>query len=87
VELSSEAIGAALLSGKDGGAGMDSEGHADLEAEFSFMCRNPEAIKQIEVNLFKYFPKLQEIEVEMVTPQGQKAAELTAKDNILRVAP
>jgi hypothetical protein len=87
VELSSEAISAELLSGKDGGAGAESEGHADLDAEFSFLCRNPEAIKRIEVNLFKYFPKLQEVEVQMVTPAGQKAAELNPEDNILEVAP
>jgi hypothetical protein len=87
VELSSGAVSAELLSGKDGGAGAHSEGHADLDAEFSFLCRNPGAIKQIEVNLFKYFPKLQELEVRMVTPEGQKAAELTAGDNILKVRP
>jgi hypothetical protein len=87
VALESEAISEELLSGKDGGDSINSEGHADLDADFSFVCRNPLAITRIEVALFKYFPRLNEIEVQMVTPAGQKSAELTARNNLLMVTP
>jgi hypothetical protein len=89
VSLESEAISAELLSGKSGGAGAaeEFEGHADLDADFSFVCRNPQAITRIEVALFKYFPRLNEIEVQLVTPAGQKSAELTGQNNVLTVAP
>ncbi|MDR1243498.1 MAG: DUF2796 domain-containing protein [Deltaproteobacteria bacterium] len=87
VSLESEAISEELLSGKDGGDTVNFEGHADLDADFSFVCRNPQAITRIEVALFKYFPRLNEIEVQMVTPAGQKSAELTGRDNILTVTP
>jgi hypothetical protein len=60
------------------------EEHADLDAEWTFICRNPEKLRHIEVGLFKYFPSLQEIEVQMVTPGKQGAAELTPQSAVLR---
>ena len=59
-------------------------GHADLEVEVSFMCRHPEKLRGVTVDLFRAFPNLHEIEVQMVTPGGQKAAELTPESNTLR---
>jgi hypothetical protein len=36
------------------------------------------------VGLFEVFPGLEEIEVQMVTPKGQSAAELTASSPVLK---
>ncbi|MDR2055318.1 MAG: DUF2796 domain-containing protein [Desulfovibrio sp.] len=100
VSLESEAISDGLLSpagtpaaGAKGGKGEtgspgdkreDGEGHADLDAEISFICRHPEKLNRIEVDMFKAFPNLKEIEIQMVTPKGQGAAELTPQANVVK---
>ncbi|MDR2801071.1 MAG: DUF2796 domain-containing protein [Desulfovibrio sp.] len=60
----------------------EGEGHADLDAEISFICRHPEKLNRMEVGMFKAFPNLKEIKMQMVTPKGQRAAELTPQSNI-----
>jgi hypothetical protein len=60
------------------------EKHADLDAEWTFVCRNPEKLRRIEVALFKHFPSLQEIDVQMTTPGRQGAAELTPQSAVLQ---
>ncbi|MDR1685517.1 MAG: DUF2796 domain-containing protein [Desulfovibrio sp.] len=60
------------------------EKHADLDAEWTFVCRNPEKLRRLEVGLFKHFPSLREIDVQMTTPGKQGAAELTPQSAILR---
>ncbi|MDR3347132.1 MAG: DUF2796 domain-containing protein [Helicobacteraceae bacterium] len=60
--------------------------HADLDAEFSFVCHNPKALNKIEVNLFKFFPNLNEIEAQIVTANAQSASELTAKSRVITIA-
>ncbi|MDR0665436.1 MAG: DUF2796 domain-containing protein [Helicobacteraceae bacterium] len=64
----------------------DHEEHADLDAEFNFVCRNPKALSKIDVNLFKAFPKLNEIEAQIVTAKTQNAAELSAKNAAINIA-
>jgi hypothetical protein len=66
------------------GHDQDGHGHGDLEVEVSFTCRQPAKLNSITVELFRAFPDLHEVEVRMVTPKGQGAAELTAKSNIIR---
>ena len=68
--------------GKHGEEEHDEEGHGeeehgDLDAAFSFLCEHPAALRGMEVKLFSAFPALEEIEVQMGTPDGQHAAELT----------
>ena len=55
------------------------DGHGDLDASFTFACAKPEALKSLDVQLFKAWPSLHEVEVQLVTPSGQKGAELTSK--------
>ncbi|MDR2489479.1 MAG: DUF2796 domain-containing protein [Desulfovibrio sp.] len=66
-----------------GHSGKDEHGHADIEVEVSFMCRNPEKLTKLQVNMFSAFPSLHEIEVQMLTPAEQKAAELTPEANTI----
>jgi hypothetical protein len=61
---------------KKSDAGEEAE-HADLDAEFTFRCDNPAALDGLDVRLFAKFPNFREIEAELVTEKGQKAAELT----------
>jgi hypothetical protein len=70
---------------REGHAHDDHEdGHSNLEAEIVFLCGHPEKLSDMRVDLFRVFPNLREVEVRMVTPAGQKAAELTSEDNVIR---
>ncbi len=54
------------------------EVHADFEASYRFECRRPEALKQIKVTVFQRLPRLEKLEVESVTPAGQRRQTLTS---------
>lgn len=56
-------------------------GHADLDGEFIFTCNRPENIRDLQVNLFKTFPNLHQLNVEVVNAKGQTAAKLTPENN------
>ncbi|HRD68138.1 MAG TPA: DUF2796 domain-containing protein [Candidatus Competibacter sp.] len=54
----------------------DSEAHADFEVAYRFDCRRPEVIEQIKVFVFQQLPKLERLDVEMVTSTGQRSRRL-----------
>ncbi|MDR0465807.1 MAG: DUF2796 domain-containing protein [Deltaproteobacteria bacterium] len=68
-------------SGKGKKAGK--EEHGDLDADFLFMCAKAEKLAGVEVLLFAEWPGLKKIEVQAVTPKGQRAARLTATKRML----
>ncbi|MEQ1743071.1 MAG: DUF2796 domain-containing protein [Candidatus Nitrotoga sp.] len=51
--------------------------HTDLNAEFVFYCAKPNELRDLEINLFSYFPGLLRLKTEAATPRGQSAAILT----------
>ena len=51
--------------------------HADLNARFVFTCTSPDALRQIDVGLFKTFNRFKRIETQIVTPKGQARRNLT----------
>ncbi|MDR0735631.1 MAG: DUF2796 domain-containing protein [Zoogloeaceae bacterium] len=59
------------------------EGHADLDALWQFRCARPEALRSVEIRLFQSFPGLRELEVQAVTPNGQRGATLTPEKRTL----
>lgn len=87
VVLKSEVLNARLLQ-SDGQAEQNVEmsqtkeqnrkkSHANLDVDVTFTCQNPEKLNKIDIALFKFFPSLQKIEVQMVTPEKQGAAQLS----------
>ncbi|MDR2351674.1 MAG: DUF2796 domain-containing protein [Deltaproteobacteria bacterium] len=58
--------------------------HSDIEVEFSFNCSSLGTSGQVEVALFKVFPNLNELNVQLISPKGQSGVKLTPKDNILK---
>ena len=58
--------------------------HSDLDAELEFSCSQPNALKQLEIPLFKKHPRLNALKVDMVSPKGQSSVTLKAKDPVLR---
>lgn len=45
--------------------------HADLEGRFVFACTDATRAAQVELGLFKAFPRLQRLEVQVAGPRGQ----------------
>ena len=61
------------------------ERHSDFKAEYHFVCKQPEKLAQIEVTLFRLFPGIEHIEVQLMTASKQTAVELTAKKNKIKM--
>ena len=51
-------------------------GHGDLQAGFVFDCAQPQALRAIDLLLFETFARLQRIEVQLASPQGQSGLQL-----------
>jgi hypothetical protein len=51
--------------------GAADDGHADLDADFTFTCRNAAGAAFIDLALFNAFAGMQRIEVQIAAPQGQ----------------
>ena len=69
--------------GGSSGTGVH-RGLGDLDVNIFFVCSKPDKLTSIRVDLFDAFPDLRELEVQMLTPKGQGAAELTANARIIR---
>ena len=57
------------------------ERHSEFKAEYHFVCKKPDRLSQIDVKLFRVFPGIEHIEVQLITETKQTAVELTAKKN------
>lgn len=68
VELRSAVLG--LGKPESGTKGKD-DGHADLSASFGFNCSHAAQAKFVELGLFEAFQGARQIEVQIVTPDGQ----------------
>jgi Protein of unknown function (DUF2796) len=53
------------------------ETHSEVEAQWRWECARPAALAHVDVGgLFKAFPRLKQLDVQIVTPNGQAAAVL-----------
>lgn len=57
------------------------DGHANLNGEFVFACAAPQHLRDLDVRLFKHFPDLKKLKVEVAAPRGQKAVQLTKRQH------
>jgi len=55
--------------------------HADLDAEVIYHCKQAKRLTDLKVNVFKAFPNLHALDVEIVSNRGQSAQQLTPKNN------
>jgi hypothetical protein len=67
--------------GKEHHHADEHERHSDFKAEYRFVCKRPEKLTQIEVMLFRIFPGIEQIEVQILTETKQTALKLTPKKN------
>lgn len=51
--------------------------HADLDGEFVFHCQNPGELHALEVTMFRSFPNLRRLDVQIASAHGQSAARLS----------
>ena len=53
------------------------ETHSEIEAEWRWECGKPDALAHVDVGgLFKAFPRLKQLKVQIVSARGQKTAVL-----------
>lgn len=55
----------------------DGETHADFNVTYRFDCQSPEALSSLKVTLFQRLPRLEKLDVQSVTPGGQRSQQLT----------
>lgn len=56
--------------------------HSDIEAQYSFTCKQPDALKQLDfANFFKVFPLTKQINLQYISTEGQKGASLTSTNS------
>ena len=55
--------------------------HSEFTAEYHFVCKKPNKLSQIDVQLFRVFPGIEYIEVQLINETRQTAVELTARQN------
>jgi hypothetical protein len=68
-------------------AAGSSETHSEVEAEWRWECARADALTHVDVGgLFKSFPRLKQLTVQVVTPRGQRAAVLKPGASRLRIA-
>jgi Protein of unknown function (DUF2796) len=60
--------------------------HADLEMEYAFRCGRPGKLRQVELDVFSAFPRLQRIEAMVVTATEQGKRTLKRPERILQLA-
>ncbi|MDH5183004.1 MAG: DUF2796 domain-containing protein [Gammaproteobacteria bacterium] len=63
----------------------EADRHADFLVNYRFSCRDMSVLKQIDVQLFSYFPATRKIDIEMITDQGQRAFELDHNNSKLKL--
>jgi hypothetical protein len=71
--------------GKHAPNGHKDEHHSDFSAAYIFDCREPGSLSRIEVKLFDVFPGIDHINVQVISPTGQTAMKLTAKNNLIKI--
>ncbi len=60
--------------------------HSEFHAHYRAACENPGAITKIVVNLFSHFPGIEEIDVQIISDEGQTSIELEP-DHFVLVLP
>ena len=56
------------------------EEHSEFHTKYSYTCNTPHALVSIDINLFKHFPGIEEIDVQVVSDKGQSIVELGAEN-------
>ena len=69
---------------EDGHAGEEGDTHSEFHARYHYQC-NDSAIGTIGVRLFEYWPRIEAIRVQALTPDGQLGGVAKADDAVIRL--
>jgi hypothetical protein len=64
-------------------AASASSAHADLDASFEYACAQPARLATLDVGLFKLYPRLHSVSVEVATDKGQSKQALTSAAHVV----
>ncbi len=59
------------------GEAHEGDGHAEFQAHYHFVCRQPDRLTHVDIRVFERFRAAQELEVQLISPRGQGATDLT----------
>ena len=62
---------------ESGGLEHEEETHSEFHVVYQFSCTDPAQLSHIEVLLFTTFPATEELDAQVIGPNGQTAVELT----------
>ena len=82
--LSKAQVQAPVLDTPAQAAGKD--GHADLDADYAYICAEPAQLKGLDLGLFDAFARLKRIDVQVAGPQGQSRVTLTRPARSIKLA-
>lgn len=63
------------------------ETHSEFHASYIFACENISELNNINVRLFETFKGMDDIDVQLISTQGQTTKELTAGHSVLVIKP
>lgn len=63
----------------------DKQEHRDFEVEYEFTCANTASLRQIDIRLFKVFPKTHNVDVQFISDSGQHAVRLNESHTVFRL--
>ncbi len=62
------------------------DGHADLDADYTFTCARPAQLGSLELGLFDTYRRLKRIDVQVAGPQGQSKLTLARPARSIKLA-
>ena len=63
----------------------EKESHAEFHAEYRLQCADPAAIASLTLTYFDVFPGAEELEVNLITDDGQSRQEITPAEPVVHV--
>lgn len=67
-------------------ASVAADEHADLDASFEFACAQPAKLIALDIGLFKTYPKLRKLGVQVATDKGQSRQTLTGSAHVVSLS-
>lgn len=65
--------------------GAPADNHQDIHAYYQFSCSNTQALRSIDLrNLFRQYPGLHALDVQLIGPQGQKGQTLNTRHTLVQ---
>lgn len=62
---------------------IEPAGHADLDADLVYTCKNVKNLHDLQVNLFESFTNLHHLNAEIVSEHGQSAAKILPSNSLV----